>query len=163
MRPTQYINEESKSNDILVLNHRKFHEHLIDIHEVFDKDIKLEKPIWDGVYFSINFNIDGELYTFKAKENAKGEFSILFWASGLLDVKGSDRYSGDIFSAVKKSLHLLMKKRNVNMFYFNSDEIKLIKLYDRILKRMMKEFKDFEFDGNLMKGKVKFWIYKRKL
>ena len=142
-------------------NTKEFHEHFTNINEIFDKDIKLEKPIWDGTYFTVNFNIDNELYTFKAKENDKGEFSILFWTQNMFDVKGSERYSGDIFSAIRKSLHLLIKMKKVNIFYFNSSEPKLIKLYDTVIKRMMKEFKDFEFEQSMIQGKTKFWIYKR--
>ena len=157
MRFQQYINES-------IENCQEFHEHLYSIYEVFDKDIKLEEPKWDGTFFSISFNIDGEMYQFKAKEVNKTEYSILFFKSGagLFDLKGTKRYSGDIFAAVKKSLHTLIEKRKVNMFWFNSTEPKLIRLYDIVSKKMQKEFNGFEFHSSIVKGDFKFWIFKRK-
>jgi len=144
-------------------NCKKFHEHLYSINEIFDKDVKLEVPKWDGTFYSISFNIDNEMYHFKAKMVNKGEYSILFYKSGagLFDLKGSERYSGDIFAAIKKSLQSLIKDREVNMFWFNSDEPKLKRLYDVIYKRMENEFIGFEFYKSLIKGNFKFWIYKR--
>ena len=164
MKLQQYIDNNKEFEEILILNHKEFHEHFASISEMFDKDVKLEKSIWDGKYFTVKFEINDDIYTFKAMENDKNEYSILFYSFGknLFDVKGDKTYTGEVFSAIKKSLHLLINSRDVDMFWFNTNEPKLIKLYDKLLKKMEKEFKDFEYDRSLMKGKHKFWRFKRK-
>jgi len=150
--------------DIIAQNSKQFHEHMANIYEVFDKNVELGKPEWDGKYFTVKFNIDDRIYEFKAMESEKGKFSILFYTFGpnMFDIKGSKKYVGDVFSGIRKALHVLINSRNVDMFWFNSSEQKLIRLYDVVIKRMKNEYKDFEYEGSKTESGVKFWIFKRR-
>jgi len=165
MRLQQYLDEGSEEfYDILASNHKKFHEHMTSMDEMFDKDVKLDKPIWDGKYFTVKFTVENTIYTFKAMENDENEYSILFYSFGKdsFDIKGDKRYVGDVFSGVVKSLQALIKTRNVEMFWFNTNESKLIKLYDKVLKKLERKFKGYEFNKSLMVNGYKFWRFERR-
>ncbi len=152
------------NENVLAISHRKFHEHMVNINEVFDKDIELYKPEWKNNIYSIKFDVEDTTYTFSAMEHERSEFAILFYASGVdpFDLKGNTKYAGDVFAGIKKSLHALISDRDVNMFWFNTSEQKLKKLYDVIINRMRSEYKDFEFKGSEIKGNTKFWIFKKR-
>ena len=105
-----------------------------------------------------------ETYTFSSMEHKKGEFAVLFYSQGIdsFDIKNDKKYIGEVFAGVKKSIHSLIKEKNVKMFWFNAKEPKLIQLYDIIIPRMKKEFDIFDYNGSVVKNGVKFWIFERK-
>jgi hypothetical protein len=164
MRLQQYIKDYMTNWNIVAQNSKQFHEHTYNINEIFDKDVELEKPEWDGKYFTVRFKIDDRVYEFKAMESESGKFSILFYTFGpnIFDIKGSKEYIGDVFAAIKKALHMLLKHKKVDMFWFNSNETKLIRLYDNLLNRMCKEFKNYEFDSSYVYEGYKFWRFYKK-
>jgi len=164
MRLEQYLvddNDEFKTE--LLKNSQRFHEHFISLDEIFDKDILLYSPTWDGIYFTVKFNVNGQIYTFKAKENSPGEFSVMFFVLGvdILKLQGNKKYVGDVFSGVLKSLQLLIDEKKVTSFYFNTNELKLISLYDKMSKYVERKFKDYKFIKSVKKKGMKFWIFKR--
>jgi len=161
MRLSEYLNSNGYNNSILIENCQRFHEHLS---EAFDKDdVEVFTPKWDGTYLTIQFKVYDNTYTFKAMENSGGEYSILFYSYGLnlFDLKHSMKYIGGVFSGVRKCIHILLKMRKVHMFWFSSNEPKLISLYDRLINNMENEFVGYKFDGSVVKNGFKFWIYRK--
>lgn len=162
------LKEHLKNNDndfgIKILeNSIKFHEHFLSINEFFDKNIKLEKSEWDGTYFTVRFKINEDLYIFKAMESEPNIFGIQFFSTGHkgMLLKKDKKYTGSVFAGIKKSLNLLIKQKNVKSFYFNTDESKLINLYDRLIKYIEKEFKEYKITKSELHKDKKWWIFEK--
>jgi len=161
-RLLKYIEEKDESFIINILeNSIEFHKHFL-LNEFFDKDIDLEKPEWDGKYFTTRFKIDDVLYTFKAMEDKPGLFGIQFFTLGSIgmQLKRDKKYAGSVFSGVRKGLELLIKHRNVNGFYFNTDEPKLIDMYDKLVKLIEKKSK-FKLIKTDYYENRKMWVFEK--
>lgn len=168
MRLKQYLIGKDDNYEIKILeNTTKFHKHFLSINEFFDKDIDLEKPEWDGTYFTVKFKINDDIYFFKAMESEPNIFGIQFFTLGSkgFDLQKNKKYTGSVFAGVKKSLNLLIKQKKVKSFYFNTDETRLIKLYDRLVKWIEKEFKNYKLTKSKFHKKIKnrkIWIFEKK-
>ncbi len=164
MRLKQYLEGKDDAFEIELLeNSIEFHKHFLNINELFDKNIELEKPKWDGKYFSVNFEIGDVIYFFKAKEDDLDVFGIQFFTAGSkgLELQKSKKYSGAVFSGVKKSLEMLMKQKDVKAFYFNTEETKLIKLYDKLIKWIENNFGEYKLTKSEFKKNRKIWIFEK--
>ena len=163
MKLKDYINGENFELNLLE-NDIEFHKHFLTIDEMFDKNIKLETPTWDGKYFTVNFKVNSDkIYIFKAKENEPGIFGIQFFTTGLdgTETQKNKNYTGSVFSGVIKSLELLIKRKEVSSFFFNTKELKLISLYDKLIRRIEKHLKNYKFTQSIRKEGRKLWMFER--
>lgn len=164
MRLKNYFKNKDNNFEIKILeNSIKFHEHFLTINEFFDKDVELEKPEWNGTYFTVKFKIDNDLYIFKAMESEPNIFGIQFFTTGIkgMELKKGKKYTGSVFAGVKKSLKLLIKQKNVKSFYFNTDNLKLINLYDKLINYIEKEFKEYKITKSKLHKNIKWWVFER--
>jgi len=123
--------------------------------EIFGKDIKIlpgKMPMKTGSdeYFSTAFKAGGETFRFAAYVVSSGMWEVVF-TRDIDKGKASLEAIGDfdikqvleVFSGVKKSLEMFIKKYNPKTFYFTSgkDERSRTRLYRKMAKEIERKSK----------------------
>lgn len=136
------------------------------IEEIVDKHVSIKRDDSGGIY-TTHFVVRGIKYVFSAN-GVDGDYGILFHDMSGRDVMDTfyprlnDRhFVGEVYSGVFISLKSLIRDRDVVSFHFNTDDAKLISLYDKMVRYIEDRF-DYKLQNRDTKGKYVQWVYSRK-
>jgi hypothetical protein len=161
MRLAKYIKETDETIDC-VTDWRAI-DYFNSIYEVFDSIHNVKITSDDGFMFTTVFVTHNTKYTFSARNNGNGEYTILFYPIDgdnlTFDLTRKLKYVGDVFSGVFQSMRLLIRKHETATVIFTSDDLHR-PLYEKMSKWIEKRF-PFKLEGKHQNGNMTIYVYKR--
>jgi len=167
MRLDYYIEED---NNIEILTSWEYQNQLYgfkSLEEMFDKEIEFGNIRKSKDLFMVNFKAADAEWVFKSTRLSDDIYGILFNKVGdkpedMFNSKSNKEYVGEVFAGVFRCIKKLVDDRNVNGIAFKSIDSKLLSLYNRMSKWVIKRFPDFIFQKELHKKNPTEFVYMKK-
>ena len=131
--------------------------------ESFNSNLTIEKV--NGLFdFSTKWKANDSNYTFEAKKFNDNKWSVGFIKDNDFNFKKADtnKFTGDIFTGVFKSLKLLLEENIVNEISFSTDKTNtwLVDFYKGgIFKRYIEKHYKFKFKEECVMNGMLSWTY----